>query len=403
MNNDPIAPNQASMNPPSAPMPPRRSEGPRTASGLGCLFTISILFNIAAFIVLVLVCGGLFWNYSGGGWNPGVTEAALTEKTLSGSSKANDKVAVVHLDGVIMEGALNFVHKQIEQAAKDKHVKAVVLRVNSPGGSITASDELYRRLNELKNGNSEKNHDGKPLVVSMASMAASGGYYVSMPGQVVYAEQTTLTGSIGVYASFPNISGWAETYKLKMETIKAGNIKDSGSPFKEMTPEERRVWQDMVNTAYNQFLDVVVQGRSSVKLKKEDLLKKFDVTPVQQNENEKPNPKEVYQRYLADGGVWTADKAKEHNLIDKIGTLQDAVKEAHDLAGMGTDFKAVEYEKPKSLSEMLLGVRQNPAGGLNTPLLDPARLRNGLTPRMWYLAPGCEIAGILAGVEAEQN
>src|SRR5262249_27073762 len=150
----------------------------------------------------------------------------------SGKALTQDKIAIIKLDGVIMEGSNAFFIKQIEAAASDSHVKAVVLRINSPGGTITGSDDLHRRLTELRDGTNPRQKGGKkPLVVSMGSLAASGGYYVAMPAEHIVAERTTITGSIGVYAAFPNISGFAKEHKFGMNVVKAGAIKDSGSMF----------------------------------------------------------------------------------------------------------------------------------------------------------------------------
>src|SRR5262249_35891033 len=151
----------------------------------------------------------------------------------SGSKSASDKFAVVRIDGLLMEGLTGYAEKQIEQAAEDKHVKAVVVRINSPGGSITASDELHRRLTRLRDRVAEKKTAAKPLVVSMASMAASGGYYIAMPSKVIYAERSTITGSIGVYASFPDVTGLSDKVGVDMTYIKRGAVKASGSPFRQ--------------------------------------------------------------------------------------------------------------------------------------------------------------------------
>src|SRR5207302_2321220 len=120
---------------------------------------------------------------SGWGLTGTSIDAPLVEKVHSGNASAKDKIAIIQLNGVIMEGSLHYVHKQIEQAAKDKSVKAVVLRINSPGGSITASDDLYRRLVQLREGKAPGSTGKKPIVVSMAALAASGGDYISMAGQ----------------------------------------------------------------------------------------------------------------------------------------------------------------------------------------------------------------------------
>jgi protease-4 len=245
---------------------------------------------------------------------------------------------------------------------------------------------------ELRDGDKDKNTNGKPLVVSMGSMAASGGYYAAVPANTIFAERTTMTGSIGVYASFPDLRELGKKCGFGMRTIKQGLIKDSGSPFKEMTPEELQVWQDMVDHAYRQFMLVVEQGRPKLKGK---LMDPIQLTPVKAGPVE-AGPGKPYQRYLADGGIWTSDKAKELGLIDQIGYLDDAIQAAKGLAGL-TDYKAVKYEKPPLLTELILGTKTPAAPGA---LFDPGRLQSAVTPRLWYLAPGCDLAGVLAAVEA---
>jgi protease-4 len=322
----------------------------------------------------------------------------LTEQHYSGKSGAGDKVAVISLDGVILEGLLGYARKQIEQAANDHHVKAIVVRINSPGGSITASDELHRKLLELRDGNDKKNRDPRPLIVSMGSMAASGGYYIAMPGQTIFAEPTTVTGSIGVYTSFPNVKALADNYGVKMNTIKQGQIKDSGSPFAEMSPHEREVWQDMVDDAYQRFVKIVEKGRPMLAGGK--LLQELTIVPL----NAKPDflkkgekIAKPYTRYLADGGVWTAENALKYQLIDKIGTLDDAIQSAHDAAKLGDSYEAIKYERPSTLADML-GLGAQSHVGTSGTVLDPARLQAGFMQRMWYLTPGAETSALFAAM-----
>jgi protease-4 len=359
--------------PPSAPVPRR--------SGRSVLFTLSLLLN------LFLLCGGALLVAA---WFLGES-STLEEHLYSGKSSARDKVAVIRLDGIIMEGFLGFVHKQIETAARDEHVKAVVLRINSPGGTITASDDLYHRLVELRDGNPEKKTQPKKLVVSMGSLAASGGYYVAMPAETLVAERTTLTGSIGVFAAFPNVAELAKKNGVEMIVIKRGEVKDSGSMFKPMSVEDRQVWQDMVDHAYEQFQAVVEEGRPQLKGKLREELP-HDITA--------PNPegKKTYVRRRADGGIFTADEAKKLGLIDEIGYLETAVQRARTAAGLGPDSKVVTYQRQWSLVESVLGVRTpQPAGQL-----DLVKLANGLTPRVWYLAPGSELAGFLTAASGDE-
>jgi protease-4 len=327
------------------------------------------------------------------------SDTPLGETFYSGDKSARNKIALIHLDGLIMEGLLSYPNKQIEQAAKDDKIKAVVFRIDSPGGSITASDDLHHRLVELRDGNKAKRTNGKPIIVSMGGLAASGGYYVAMPGQTVVAERTTLTGSIGVYAAFMNLADLEEKYSTGplMRTIRQGEIKDSGSPFRKMTDKEHQVWQDMVDHAYDQFLDVVAEGRKKTDLDKAKLLEAVDITPTNAGPERLKENAKPYQRYRADGGIYTADVALRLKLIDQIGYLEDAVELAKQAAG-GGDFKVIEYEKPLSLREILVGAKaEKPA-----TVLDPAILRKGSTPRIWYLAPGCELTGVLGAMEAER-
>jgi protease-4 len=354
-----------------------------------------LLFNGLALIVLLLVCMGAFFFKGADTGTP-----PLIERQTSGESKATNKVAVIEVEGVLLEGLLGYAHRQIETAAKDKTVKAIVLRINSPGGSITASDNLYHRLVQLRDGKTPGSTGKKPIVVSMASLAASGGYYISMAGgQHLFAEPTTLTGSIGVFAAFPNVTGLGKKIGFTMDVVKRGDVKEGGSPFKDMTPQERAVWDDMVGEAYERFLDVIAANRKNLSKKKlqEVVLRenrkgvvietKDDGTRVQ---GEVPFE---YVRRRADGGIFTAQDAKKHELIDEIGYLEDAVTKAAELADLGDDYKAIHYEKPRVLLDYLLGMKANDKPAT---LLDPGPLSSALTPRLWYLAPQGELAGLAA-------
>jgi protease-4 len=324
--------------------------------------------------------------------------ASIREQYLSGKRSAADKVAVVRIEGVLLEGLNDFAERQIEQAARDEHVKAVVVQINSPGGSITASDDLHRRLTRLRDGVSERSTAPKPLVVSMASVAASGGYYIAMPAHTLYAERTTMTGSIGVYASFPDVTGLSEKVGVDMTFIKRGAVKASGSPFRRLSDEEYAVWDEMIGRSYDQFLAVVKEGRGD-RLKKtltenvidEERTVTFDRKDPKTQEATKETKKIHYTRQLADGGVWTADQALKFGLIDKVGYLDDAINEAHDQAGMSEDWQAITYARPSLLAQLLSAGR----GQESAAALDPAKLADAATPRLWYLEPQSELAGVL--------
>lgn len=380
------------------PLPPSRSmtaPALRSGSWLRTLLMTALAISLGVNFVAFAGCtmGGL--RTSGG---------TLDEKLHSGNQTAANKIAIVRIDGVLMDGMTSYAEKQIESAAKDPQVKAVVVRISSPGGSITASDDLHRRLRELYNDQTPDQKGGKkPLVVSMGAMAASGGYYIAMamPAGHVMAERSTITGSIGVYAAFPNIAQLADEHGVRMNVIKAGEIKDSGSMFHPMSAQERELWQEMVNHAYGQFLDVVEEGRPLLKGKLRE--------PIPEEEKEVPDRgpdgaiirttdgKEKMVQFVrrrADGGIFTAEQAKNYGLIDSIGYLQDAIKKAQQVANLGDDYKAIVYEKPTTLFGSLLS-GQAPTGGAT---LDPKKLAAGIEPRLWLLAPQSELAGYLTAV-----
>jgi protease IV len=370
------------------PPPPLRSTLARA------LFVIVILASFALNLLLCLITG------LAGSSEP---DEAYPEKVLYGDKRASDKIAVIKVEGVLMEGMINYPLRQIEKAMKDDRVKAVVLRIDSPGGTISASEELHKQLIRMRDGKSVRHPDARPkkLVVSMGALAASGGYYIAMPAEKLFADRTTLTGSIGVYAALPNVSEMADKVGFKMELIKAGAIKASGSPFHELTPQERQPWQEMVDHAYERFLDVVAEGRPALPkaslrevLYVEEILGRDDKGNVKRDWWGLPH-KALYSRYRADGGTFTADQAKQYGLVDAIGDLEDAVEAAASSAG-STKYKVVVYDRPPSLLNDILGVQAK--GGFG---FDAARLASGFTPRLWYLVPQANIAGILTAAGRE--
>lgn len=358
---------------------------PRRRRPYGCLLVVSLLLNLILIYAL--------WPTTA------EDEPEVTETHLYGPRRAADKVAVVRADGPLVEGLDRHILRQIQTAGRDKHVKAVVLRIDSPGGTVGASEDIHRELTRLRAGQHPRYPDAKakPLVASMGAIAASGGYYIAMPAEKVFAERNTLTGSIGVFASLPNVSEFAKDHGIRMELIKAGGIKGSGSPFHELTAAERQPWQDMVDQAYDQFLDVVVKGRPGLtkdQLKSEAVIKKdaflYDDKGNVKKDNAGQPLKTPVERFRADGGTFTAAEAQQFKLVDEIGVLEDAVAAAAKSAGLG-DYRVIAYERPASLLNLFMESRANSAG---EP--DLTQLAAGLTPRVWYLAPQCEFTGMLA-------
>ena len=265
--NEPVPPMVLPGRQPRSDRPSRSSPSPTQSNGFGRLvMLLFLLLSLGLNFVLCLVLGGMM--FASAMMSGGDDGLVIKEKHWSGNPGAHDKVAIIRIEGVLLDEAMGYTEKQIEKAAKDSDVKAIVVRINSPGGTITSSDDIHKRLTELRDGTSPRisgPKTAKPVVASFGPTAASGGYYIAMPAKHIFAERTTITGSIGVYASFINIHKLAEDHGVKMELVKAGDVKGAGSMFRDLKPEERQMWQDMVDNAYSQFITVVEDGRSQLK------------------------------------------------------------------------------------------------------------------------------------------
>jgi protease-4 len=251
-----------------------------------------------------------------------------------------------------MEGD-GFVKQQIDAIRKDDRVKAVVVRVDSPGGTITGSDYILHHLRKLKQ---EKE---LPLVVSMGSMAASGGYYVSMAvgtqERAIYAEPTTTTGSIGVIIPHYDVSSLLERFDVKDDSIASGPNKQLLSMTKALSPEQRELVQGYVDEAFARFKEIILAGRPALAANPE----KLDA--------------------LATGEIFSAAKAKQHGLVDEIGFVEDAIARACELANLvEEDTTVTRYERPLSLFDGFMTSR------VSAPSPAAALLEHSV-PRAWYL------------------
>ncbi len=355
---------------PPEPRPRRYYDSPRPSllGSLGqwflrALLIGSIMLNLF-FIFFVII--------------PSLGSDRPPESFHSGDRSSNAKVAIVRIEGPLMEGLLDYPTRQLKAAAHDKDVKAVVVLINSPGGSVTASDMLHKQIKDLRDGKWENQAGGpKKVVVAMEGVAASGGYYIAVPGEIIYAQPTTITGSIGVYAAFLDLTGIKEKLGVGMNILKEGELKASGSMFAQMNEEERRYWQALLGETYDRFINIVKEGRGNRlqhDLGAEIHLKDREGKPI--------------TRRLADGGVFTAQQAKQFGLVDEIGYLDDAVKKVKELAGLG-QARVITYDKPVSLFGGLLGAKSKPPEGqINLDHLP------GATARIWYLTPGYELSGL---------
>ena len=257
------------------------------------------------------------------------TSHGLTEKYVSGEKFGDDKIVVLTIDGVIMSGE-GFVKKQIDRITEDDHVKAIVIRVNSPGGTVTGSDYIYHHLKKMRDAKKV------PIVVSMGSLAASGGYYVAMAvgdqERSIYAEPTTMTGSIGVMMSHYDVSGLMDKLSVKDDSIASHERKLMLSMTKPMPAEHRELMQGTINDMFERFKTIVKEGRPAFR----------------------KDPEALDQ--LATGEVFLAEKAKGFGLVDEIGFIEDAVERALELAHLTKEkTRVVKYTRPESLLDVLEG------------------------------------------------
>ncbi|MGH9843597.1 MAG: signal peptide peptidase SppA, partial [Blastocatellia bacterium] len=224
------------------------------------------------------------------------------------------------------------INRQLKQYGDDSRVKAIMLRINSPGGGVSASQEIYREVKRIKDEKKKK------IVASMATVAASGGYYIAAPADRILANPGTLTGSIGVIAEWLNYKDLAAWAKLKPVTFKSGELKDSGSPIRDLTEADRKYFQGMIDELYGQFVTAVHDGRQG----KGEPGAELDLERV---------------RKLADGRVYTGGGALKNGLIDEIGNYEDAVKATAKLAGIKGEPRIVTPPKPRegvTLLDLLL-------------------------------------------------
>lgn len=268
--------------------------------------------------VLGIVFGGLFLCLFGFLFLLFIAVRAGSSSEGGFSSSGGDRVGVVEVTGTITESKK--VVKQLQEFRDESHIKAVVVRVDSPGGAVGPSQEIYEAIRKLR--------EKKKVVASMGSLAASGGFYIAMAADKVYANPGTLTGSIGVIMQLPNVQGLMKWAGVEMNTITAGKMKDVGNMYRPMTAEERDYLAAMLEDVHQQFIAAVAEGRG---------LKVEEVAPI------------------ADGRVFTGRKAKELKLVDELGGLQDAVAAAAKLGGITGEPKTEYPKQEKKFLKELLG------------------------------------------------
>jgi protease-4 len=250
-----------------------------------------------------------------------------------------EKVGVVEIKGVIADSR-NYL-KQLDRFKNDRNIKAVVLRVNSPGGAVGPSQEIMQEVKKVSKT--------KKVVASLGTVAASGGYYVASAADLIMSSPGTATGSIGVIMQFTNVEQLTKKLGLDFSTLKAGRYKDAGSPFRPMTPEDKAYLQNLLDNVYQQFIRDVSKNRK---------------IPLER------------MKELAEGRVYTGEEAKDAGLVDVFGNLQDAIEKAGRMGGIKGRVEAVYAEKDSfSLLRLLLGQEtEESLTNLSLPYPEPAFL-----------------------------
>ena len=265
----------------------------------------------------------------------------LKEVTLEGAGK--DKILVLTIDGTLSDqpqqklirsepGMVQEVVTQLRHAEKDPEIKALLLKVNSPGGPVTASDILYHEILDYKTRTKAK------VVVAMMNVAASGGYYLSLPADWIMAHPTTITGSIGVIFMRPGVSGFMEEYGFTMDVSKSGEQKDMGSPFRPPTEKDEAIFQELTTQMAERFYNLVQKHR------------KIGLTQMKK---------------IATARIFMADEALKLGLVDEIGYLSDAVDKAKSIAGLKADAKVVTYRRYETTDDNIY--ISNLSSGRNLP------------------------------------
>ena len=293
----------------------------------------------------------------------------LEETVLSG--KGNAKVLLIDLSGILTSSKPGGIvarlfnrpslptrfKEELTKAAEDETVKAVVLRINTPGGTVTASDILYHELQAFKKTRNV------PVIASIMDLGTSGGYYVAMGADHVIAHPSSVTGSLGVIMLTLNAAGLLETIGIQATAVTSGPHKDMGSPFRTMTEQDRAIFQSVIQSFFDRFLHVIERGR--------------------------PNLTPDAIRQLADGRIYSAAQAKENGLIDRIGYVDDAIAFAKREAGID-EAQVVMYQRRGGYTPNVYAqwAGQSSATGWSFPNLDPVALTTllgGGTPAFMYL------------------
>ncbi|MBI1373542.1 MAG: signal peptide peptidase SppA [Phycisphaera sp.] len=364
----PVNPGNADAPPPPPPPPPPGygypypAPQPGAGQPRGLVANISKLGALLSFGFVIFFAGFYLALFSFTS-KTGPTLSTYREGTTDG------RIAIIPIDGVIMGSKVSFIRRVVDRVVEDKTIKAVIVRVESPGGGVTASDQILHQLKRIR----EKRGKDFPVIGSYGAVAASGGYYVSCLCDPIYCEPTTITGSIGVIGE---VFTFQELLEDKLG-VKTEVITSTGSPekdtannmFRTWTDKDRKVMRDMLDTMYGQFVDVVHENRGRVFAKREDVLK------------------------VATGRIYTAKDAVGAGLVDEIGYLDAVIEKAENMAGLTKgEAPVVVYSEPATFGSLfgMRGPDNNGSAGSTPPQqINAATVRQWMTelgvPEMMYM------------------
>jgi protease-4 len=387
--------------PPAAPTPPRIDSPPPPPPPLappGVMAPLpprprkSRAWMIVAIVLFLFLCISLLGNFSQ--FMSSLMPVKMARMTSSSSAAgprldevtledndSNNKIAVIDVDGVITSGAIDqggfsevdLIKEQLNRAREDSRVKAVLLRVDSPGGEVLASDEIYRLLREFQEPKDGK--PGKPVIASMGNLAASGGYYISSASRWIVANEMTITGSIGVIMHTWNYRGLMNKVGLQPEVFKSGKHKDMLSGERnpdEIPPEEREMIQKLIMETYGRFTKVVDEGRTASHEKNRN------------NSSNKGKTLVDNWKDYADGRVLSGKEAEELGFVDQVGNFDDAVATTRTLTRIAKA-DLIQYRLRRDLSDLfrLFGKTEAPVVKLDLGVELP-KLQVG---QLYFLSP----------------
>jgi protease-4 len=377
MDQDPPAnPNPGNLTPPPLypPTPPPLTPRPKKKRSLGWIIVLILVLSLGGLGLGLLLLLGFVGSLP---LSPSLASSpsSFLQEVLVEDNDSRNKIALVNLSGIITDGAIDasgysivrLIQDQLELAADDPRVRAVVLIIDSPGGEVLASDEIYRAIEEFQD------EAGKPVIASMQSLAASGGYYAAAPCRWIVAHELTLTGSIGVIMQGYNYRGLMDKVGVRPEVFKSGRFKDmlSGSKREQdVSPEERQMVQTLVDETFSRFKHVVRKGRN---------------TAHEFNGDSGRQLSPSWEEY-ADGRILSGTQAYEHGFVDELGNFEQAVERAYRITGISSA-NLIRYQRPFDLGNIFRLLGQSPKDK-NTVKIelgpDTSTVQSG---RLYYLSP----------------